>query len=221
MLFYWWRQRKLHRAFWALIAIGAVMAAVKLITVGPGWILGSNRAIWLRIFRFVAPKPINYIVTAAAPWVVLGAGIAIAVILWRRPRLALGALAAGLMASVLTYSLTIGWPAGRPGLDIAFAGVLEERGLLKTVPMAAVWLIAAWAGFRGPDRGLIALLVIAHYVLGLPPKIAPQTGTRSLYTAQLLSSAVSALCLWSVPLLFREAPDGEACDEDADSVKEV
>ena len=82
-LFYWWRQRRLHRAFWALAGVGAVMAAVKLLFVGPGWVLGSNLSLWRRVLMFVAPEPLVAIITGYLPWVIIGAGVAVTVILRR------------------------------------------------------------------------------------------------------------------------------------------
>ncbi len=217
MLFYWWRHRRLHPAFLALIGIAAVFATLKLAFVGPGWILGSNRAMWYRMARFAIPRPINYIMIGSAPWsvagIALGAGVILGIGPRRRPRIALGVLVAGFAASLVIYHFMIGAPGGTPGFEFALAGVIERRLRINT-PVIAVWIIAAWAGLKGPDRWLVVLMAIAHLVLGLPAKIAPQTGTRSLYTARLFSAAITALCIWSLPLLMgRPVPQTPAADE--------
>ncbi len=220
MLFYWWRHRRLHPAFVALIAIAVVFAALKLTCVGPGWILGSNRSIWTRMARFALPRPINYMLTGSIPWTLMGIGAGIAVIVGcgprRRPRLALAIITGSLIASLVAYRYAVGIPGGSPDWDIALAGLFERRLYSTTTPQIAVWVIAAWAGLRGPDRRLVVLLVIAHLVMGLPATIAPQTGTRSLYTAMLFSSVISAICAWSLPLVFgrpvREQPAVDRSD---------
>lgn len=222
MLFYWWRQRRLHPAFIALIVIAAVFATLKLVYVGPGWILGSNLSIWTRMARFAFPRPLTYLLTGAAPWTVFAIGVAIAIIVaCGRSRwwwLALGIVAGSFVAALIAYHYTIGTPGGDPGFEIALAGVLEKR-LYTTVPQVTVWLIAAWAGLRGPDRRMIVLLTITHLAMGLPATIAPQTGTRSLYLAALFSSSISAICAWSLPLVFgrpvRRAPLVPIAHDDA------
>jgi len=207
MLMYWWRHRRLHPAFIALIAIAGLFATLKLVYVGPGWILGSNRSIWVRMARFALPRPVNYMLTGSTPWTVMGIGVGVAIILWRRPWAALGTLAGAFVLSMLTYKYTIGIFFDKPGLDIALAGVLERK-LLRTTPQIALWTLAAWAGLRGPYRREVILLAIAHLVMGLPGTIAPQTGTRSFYSAMLFSSSVSAVCAWSLPLIFGLAVPG-------------
>lgn len=204
MLFYWWHHRRLHPAFLALIATGALFTTLKLVYVGPGWVLGSNRSMWVRMARFAFPIPVTRMITGGLPWAITGAGVGAAVIVAAgrksRPRLALGILAVAFVMSVLGYRYTIGGPGGMPQLDVAFAGVIESR-LFTEGGYVAVWIMAAWAGLRGPDRGKIVLLAIAHLALGFPATVAPQTGRRSLYTAMLFSSCVSAVCAWSLPVI--------------------
>ncbi|MBD3293027.1 MAG: hypothetical protein GF393_08895 [Armatimonadia bacterium] len=201
MLVYWWRYRRLHPAFSALIVIAGIFATLKLVYVGPGWILGSNRSIWVRMARFALPRPVNYMLTGGAPWATMGIGLGAAIILWRRQWTALGVLAGMFVLSILAYRYTIGIPIGNPGMDVALAGLLD-RQLFRMTPQIAIWTLAAWAGLRGPYRREVILLAIAHLVMGLPGTIAPQTGTRSFYTALLFSSSVSAVCAWSIPAIF-------------------
>lgn len=202
ILFYWWRWRRLHKAFWALAGVAAVLATVKLIGVGPGWILGSNRSIWVRMFRFVAGRPLSTLYSGHAPWAIVGIGLAVAVIGWRSRWTRYSAIPAAILAASLVYW----WSSGgaKAGVDaaVALTGVIELRYVSVTGAGVALWLICAYAGLKGADRPLIILFVLGYLVAGLPATIAPQSGMRSFYTASMLSSTVKALCVWSLPILF-------------------
>jgi hypothetical protein len=202
ILFYWWRWRRLHRAFWALAAVAATLATVKLIGVGPGWILGSNRSLWLRMFRWLAGYPLNVLASNHAPWGIVGVGIAVAAVGWRSRWTRYGAIpAAVLLASVVYWFCAGGAEAGMTGA-VVLTGVLEWQLVATTGVHVALWLICAYAGLKGPDRALIVLLVLGYLAVVLPGTIAPQAGRRSFYMAWMLSSAVKALCVWSLPVAF-------------------
>ncbi len=215
-LFYWWRRRRLHPAFWALGLIAALFATVKLVYVGPGWVLGSNLSIWVRMFRFVAPEPLNCITAGFAPWVTVSVGLALTLIFRRSRWTRTLALPVAIVLAAAVYQL-----ANRPepalGGAVALVGVLEPSFLMGTTIGVALWLVLAWAGLRGAERSLIALLALGYLALGLPATIAPQTGARSLYTALLLSGSIKALCLWSLPAAFARPPaaPGPPSDEPA------
>ncbi len=202
ILFYWWRWRRLHKAFWALAGVAALLATAKLVGVGPGWILGSNKYLWVRMFRFAAGRLVNTLTTPHFPWGIAGIGIAVSLIGWRNRWTRYGAIP----AAILVASLWVWWHAQGFGdqisLGVAFTAVMHWPYILGTGLACAVWLACAYAGVRGADRSLIILLVLGHLLVGLPATVAPQAGARSFYTASMLASAVSALCVWSLPALF-------------------
>jgi len=200
-VFYWWRWRRLHRFMWALGGIALVLTAVKLIFVGPGWVLGSNRSMWLRIARFVGPEPINIFTTGFAPWALIGVAIAMTVVLRRRRWLRALAVPVAVVLGAALFQI-LNRPEHALGGAVALAALLEPRFLLGSTMNVATWLVLAWAGLGGRDRSLIVLLALGFLALGLPATFAPQTGMRSFYTAWLLSTTVKALCLWSLPAAF-------------------
>jgi len=198
MVFYAWPRRRWDKRFWVLIAVGALMAAIRMIGVGPGWILGSNRAIWWRMFRFAAGEPLNILVSLQAQTAILGIAVAVAIIGGRSRWLRYGSIPLGIGIASL-----VAWYAGvddgvRIQYEVALCSVLDWHIMGNTVVRVATWVLAAYAGVRGPDRSLIALFLVGYYVLGLPSTIAPQTGMRSLYTALMMCSAIQALCIWAM-----------------------
>jgi len=192
---------------WALAGSGAVMATVKLVFVGPGWVLGSNLALGRRMLMFVAPEPIGNIITGLLPWVLIGGGLALTVILRHSRPVRLLAIPLSLVAAIVAFQL-LNRPEPSILGGVAMAAALDPPYLQRTSLGVALWIILAWAGLRGPDRSLIVLLVIGFLALGLPATFAPQTGDRSYFTAWMLSATVKALCLWSLPAAFMTARRG-------------
>ncbi len=218
-LFYWWRWRRMHRAFWVLAGVGAAMAAVKLVFVGPGWVLGSNLSLWRRMLMFVAPEPVVAVITGYLPWVIIGAGVAITVILRRNRPARLLAIPLSLVAAIVAFHL-LNRPEPSILGGVAMVAVLDSTIIYRLSLGVALWIILAWAGLRGADRSLIVLLAIGYLALGLPATLAPQTGERSYFTAWMLSATVKALCLWSLPAAFATTPH-QSDPAEADSAEQA
>ncbi len=197
---YWWRFRRWHHALGVLVALAALMAAVRLVFVGPGWILGSNRWMLWRMYLVFAGEPLTMLAGRRAPHALIGIALAVTIVGWRSRWLRYGALPLGVAAAALAAWLA----ATNAGLPVPYVvslcQVLDWRWIGAGAVGVAAWVVGAYAGMRGPDRVLIVLFVLAYWVLALPATIAPQTGIRSLYTAFMMSGAAQALCLWAVAL---------------------
>lgn len=204
MALYWWRHRRWHHAMLGLLLVGGLLAVVKMFFVGPGSIIGSNLAIWHRMFRFVGARPGALLIAATSPYAVLGIGVGAAIITRRRTALSLAFLTGGLLAFGLTFWGTRTLPGDvRPGLDVIIAGLMLPD-MVDVVLGMALWIVLAWAGLTGPWRSTIVAMVVSWLLLGLPGTIAPQAGQRSFYTAWLLSATLTSLCLASLPQMFTE-----------------
>ncbi|MEA3400968.1 MAG: hypothetical protein U9R79_06925 [Armatimonadota bacterium] len=213
---YWWRQRRWHSGLWILVAVAAGLAALRLVVVGPGWVLGSNRWVWLRIWRFVQCRPLNVITTGMAPWGLLGIGLGAAAITRRGPRVRAAMVIGGLVLAAGAFAIMKTAQGTRLGPAAGIAGLLEPTRVFVVLGVA-VWLVMAWAGLRGRYHEAMLILAIAYLAMGIPPTIAPQSGQRSLYTPWLLSAAISAICLWSLPAAFRRSASPRCAGADSDA----
>ncbi len=218
MVFYWWRWRRLDRSFIALIAVAGGLAAVRLIGVGPGWILGSNASMWMRMFRFACGYPLTMLTGAQAPWAVLGIGMAIAIIGWRSRWLRYGGPLAGLFLAALAYWSIVYARGELVSYTLSIVALMEWKYIIILSGRVALWIAVVYAGLRSPDRSLIFLFIVAYLVLGLPAKIAPQSGERSLYNAYMMSATAKALCLWWAPGLFLRPQAAREISEDSEDV---
>ncbi len=200
-LFYWWRRRRLHPALGVLAGLGAIMVTLKLVFVGPGWVLGSNLSLWRRMLLFLAPEPVVSIITGFLPWVIVGIGMALTVILRHSRPVRLLAIPVAVVLGIVIYQM-LNRPEPSVLGGVAMTAVVDPVPLQHVSLGIALWIIFAWAGLRGPDRSLVMLLAIGYLALGLPATLAPQTGDRSYFTAWMLAATIKALCLWALPTAF-------------------
>ena len=190
-----------------MIGLGGCRAATKLLGVGPGWILGSNRSIWQRIFLFVAGYPLHVLHATHAGYALLGLGIAVSIIGWRNRWTRYGGVVCAVVLGTLINYFFFSEYETPAGMAVALTALLEPSCVIGVALRCAVWVVLAYAGLRGPQRSLVALFIIGYLLIGFPATIAPQTGLRSLYTAGLLFAAATALCVRSVPVVFQRGED--------------
>ena len=198
---YWVRWRRLPREFAAVIALAAVMAAIKLQAVGIGYVLGSNHALAYRLWRFAAGYPLNLLTGWGAPFGVIGVGMAVAVIIRRRPYAAWGALSASVLLGAFVHYGLCRWGIGYPVDPVtALVALLESPYRLVCDSLrSALWLVLAYAGLSGPYRSRVLAMAGAHLLLGLPPHVAPQVLLHACYPASFFAVAATTMCLWSFP----------------------
>jgi len=202
--FYWYRHRRVPPSFLPLAGVAVALVAIKLHATGAGYVLGSNHSLWLRVARFSAGRPLNLLTGPQAGIGLLAIGAAIAVICRNRPWVRYGALVGAVLVAIAVQRYMTAWGTGRvPGYDVAMAQVLEPRFLSRVALPIMIWIVVAAAGMIGPWRGPALLFVLGHWLMGLPSTFAPQVGPHAYYTAWLLSSGATALCLWSLPVLGR------------------
>jgi len=195
-----WRRKKVGSllAWVPLAAAAAVLAAIKLRTVGVGFVLGSNAQLPWRALINLCGKPLAVFVSPDAPMVLLAVAIVGILVLrgWARWATA----AACLFVALVAQQRALAAGAGVSDWSVAFAALLGPGIRFVAIPVA-MWLLAAKAGFSTK----VAISAGLFLLFAFPATLAPQVRWHAYHLAWACSSVAIAMAWWNTWRRFARA----------------